>query len=106
MPGHGWAKRVLLTSALIHISGVEMIEHTREMTDEEDGAHLAVDMRVRVYPGTDAESRGIVVDDFGETAGCPVDIGENHIADPARRWAVLLDTGALVFIDSDQLAPE
>ena len=83
-----------------------MIEHTREMTDEKDGAHLAVDSRVRVNPGTDDERRGIVVDDFGETAGCPVDIGENHIADPARRWAVLLDTGDLVFTDSDQLAPE
>lgn len=83
-----------------------MIERGREMTDEKDDAHLALDRRVRVYPGTDAESRGIVVDDFGETAGCPVDIGENHIADPARRWAVLLDTGDLVFADSDQLAPE
>jgi hypothetical protein len=83
-----------------------MIERGHEMTEEKDGAHLALDTRVRVYPGTDAESRGIVIDDFGETAGCPVDIGENHIADPARRWAVLLDTGALVFIDSDQLVPE
>ena len=83
-----------------------MIKRGREMTDEKDGAELALDRRVRVYPDTDAESRGIVVEDFGETAGCPVDIGENHIADPARRWAVLLDTGALVFIDSDQLALE
>jgi len=77
-----------------------------EKTGEKDGAQLALDRRVRVYPDTDAESRGIVVDDFGDTAGCPVDIGESHIADPARRWAVLLDTGALVFIDSDQLAVE
>jgi hypothetical protein len=83
-----------------------MIKRGREMTNEKDDAHLALDRRVRVYPGTDAESRGIVVDDFGEDAGCPVDIGENHIADPARRWAVVLDTGDLVFTDSDQLAPE
>lgn len=67
---------------------------------------MAVDMRVRVYPGTDAECRGVVVEDFGETAGHPVDIGAEHIADPARRWAVMLDTGALVFADSDQLLPE
>jgi hypothetical protein len=36
----------------------------------------------------------------------PVDIGGNHIADAARRWAVMLDTGTLVFADSDQLVPE
>jgi hypothetical protein len=35
-----------------------------------------------------------------------VDIGENHIADPARRWAVLLDTGSLTFVNSDALTPE
>jgi hypothetical protein len=35
-----------------------------------------------------------------------VDIGDNHFADPARRWAVLLDTGTLVFTDIDQLLPE
>jgi hypothetical protein len=33
-----------------------------------------------------------------------VDIGENHFVGPARRWAVPLDTGGLVFVDSDQLA--
>ena len=34
------------------------------------------------------------------------DLGGNHFADPARRWAVLLDTGSLVFADTDQLVPE
>jgi hypothetical protein len=79
-----------------------MAEHARESGD----ARLAVDMRVRVFPGTDAEGRGVVLDDFGDTAGQAVEIGGNHIADPARRWAVMLDTGSLVFTDSDQLAPE
>jgi hypothetical protein len=83
-----------------------MNEQARETTDHNTDARVAVDMRVRVYPGTDAESRGVVVDDFGDTAGQPVDIGGNHIADPARRWAVMLDTGALVFTDTDQLLPE
>ena len=83
-----------------------MSEHASEITGDNRDARVAVDMRVRVYPGTDAEGRGIVVDDFGETAGYPVDIGENHIADPARRWAVMLDTGTLVFTNSDQLVPE
>jgi hypothetical protein len=76
------------------------------MTDDNGAAQLALDMRVRVYPGTDAECGGLIVEDFGETAGHPVDIGSEHIADPARRWAVILDTGALVFADSDQLLAE
>ena len=67
---------------------------------------MAVDRRVRVYPETDAECRGVVVDDFGDTAGQPVDIGDKHIADPARRFAVMLDSDALVFIDSNQLVPD
>jgi hypothetical protein len=44
-----------------------------------------------------------VVEDFGETAGRGVDVAGIHIADPARRWAVVLDDGGLVFADSDQL---
>ncbi|MEO3761034.1 hypothetical protein ABGB19_22465 [Mycobacterium sp. B14F4] len=67
---------------------------------------LAVDMRVRVYPDSDAESRGVVVEDFGEMQPQAVDIGSQHFADPARRWAVRLDTGDLVFADTDQLVPE
>jgi hypothetical protein len=67
---------------------------------------VAVNVRVRVYPGTDAEVRGTVVEDFGDLAGHVVDIGENHIVGPARRWAVVLDAGGLVFIDSDQLVAE
>ena len=67
---------------------------------------VAVDMRVRVYPGTDGEVGGIVVEDFGDLAGHPVDIGETRIVGPARRWAVALDAGGLVFVDSDQLAAD
>ncbi len=62
--------------------------------------------RVRVNPGTDAESRGVIVEDFGEMMAQAVDIGANHFADPARRWAVVLDAGTLVFVDTDQLLPE
>lgn len=69
-------------------------------------AALGVNSRVRVYPGTDDESRGVVVEDFGEMTAQAVDIGDNHFADPARRWAVVLDAGTLVFLDTDQLLPE
>ena len=41
-------------------------------------SRVAVHVRVRVYPGTDGEARGTVVDDFGD----------------------------LVFVDSDQLVAE
>jgi hypothetical protein len=66
---------------------------------------VAVNARVRVYPGTDGEIRGTVVEDFGDLAGHSVDIGDRMVG-PARRWAVALDTGGLVFVDSDQLAAE
>ena len=81
-----------------------MVKHIRGKTGQTD-AHLAVNMRVRVYPGTDAESLGVIVEDFGELAGQAVDIG-GHQIDPARRWAVVLDTGDLVFADTDELVPE
>jgi hypothetical protein len=49
---------------------------------------VAVNVRVRVYPGTDGEVRGTVVEDFGDLAGQVVDIGENSIAGPRGdgRW--------------------
>lgn len=64
---------------------------------------FSVGMRVRVHPGTDRESLGEIVDDFGEMPGRSVDIGDTRIADPARRWAVILDAGTVVFLDSHQL---
>jgi hypothetical protein len=67
---------------------------------------VAVNVRVRVYPGTDGEVHGTVAEDFGDLAGQAVDIGENHFVSPARRWAVELDAGSLVFVDSDQLVAE
>jgi len=74
--------------------------------DDSGDRTVAVNVRVRVSPGTDGEIRGTVVEDFGELAGHAVDIGENHIVGPARRWAVALDAGGLVFVDSDQLVAE
>jgi hypothetical protein len=68
-------------------------------------AHLAVNMRVPVYPGTDAECPGVIAEDFGDLASQAVEIGGHHI-DPARRWAVVLDTGDLVFVNIDELVPE
>ena len=80
---------------------VKDVRGSKRQTD----ARLAVNMRVRVYPGTDAESAGVIVEDFGELAGQAVDIG-SRLIDPARRWAVVLDIGNLVFVNTDQLVPE
>ncbi len=66
---------------------------------------IAVGVSVRVYPGTDRERLGVVVEDFGDSAGQRVQIGEHHIVDAARRWAVRLGDGSLVFVDSSDLAP-
>jgi hypothetical protein len=79
----------------------------RDARGSSDGpsAQLAVNMRVRVYPGTDAEGPGVIVEDFGDLAGQAVDVGDCHI-NPARRWAVQLDTGNLVFVNTDQLIRE
>jgi hypothetical protein len=57
---------------------------------------FSVGMAVRLYPGTEHEKLGHVVEDFGEATGHSVDIAGIHIADPARRWAVVLDDGGLV----------
>jgi hypothetical protein len=80
---------------------VKYVRGSKGQTD----AQLAVNRRVRVYPGTEAESPGVIVEDFGELAGEAVDIGSHHIK-PARRWAVVLDIGNLVFVNTDQLVPE
>ena len=41
---------------------------------------VAVNVRVRVYPGTDGEVRGTVVEDFGDMAGQAVNIGDRIVA--------------------------
>ena len=66
---------------------------------------IAVGVSVRVYPGTDRERLGVVVEDFGDSAGHRVHIGQQHIVDAARRWAVRLGDGDLAFVDSSDLAP-
>jgi hypothetical protein len=80
----------------------------RNRTQAQDGSTddpIAIGVSVRVYPGTDHERLGVVVEDFGDTAGERVHIGQHHIADAARRWAVQLGDGDLVFADSSELAP-
>lgn len=75
-----------------------------EAETEESKQKVTVDAAVRVYPGTSREVRGFVVEDFGDISGEAVDIGEHHIVDAARRWAVRLADGTLVFVDDADVA--
>jgi hypothetical protein len=70
------------------------------------GAEFGVGMRVRVCPGEADEAGGTVMDDFGDDVGIPVVVGAVEIAGPARRWAVVLDSGELKCVDSEQMAAE
>jgi len=72
----------------------------------DSSAGVGITTRVRVYPSSDHEAHGVIVDDFGESIGIPVEIGGNRIAGPARRWAVMLDDDNLVFVDSEDIEPE
>jgi hypothetical protein len=79
--------------------------HRTQAQDDSEGSAIAVGVSVRVYPDTDRERLGVVVEDFGDTAGQRVHIGQHHVVDAARRWAVQLGDGDLVFADSSELAP-
>lgn len=83
-----------------------MADETAADEERGRGSELAVNSRVRFNPGTDTESLGVVVEDFGEMVAEAVEIGGEHFADPARRWAVVLDSGTLVFADTHQLLPD
>ncbi len=76
-----------------------MAQSWQETPTGESERKVTVDAAVRVYPGTSREVHGYVVEDFGDISGQAVDIGEHHIVDAARRWAVQLADGTLVFVD-------
>jgi hypothetical protein len=72
-------------------------------TDSTEAGGLAVNSPVLVYPETAEQQGGVIIEDFGPSAGQAVEVGSNRIAGAARRWAVRLNSGDLVFVDSDQL---
>lgn len=81
----------------------EAIEADATMGDEGPANQIEEGSPVTVFSGTDSEQRGTVVADFGEMSGHAVDIGDNHFADPARRYAVSLDSGELLFVDAESV---
>lgn len=83
-----------------------MTDHYRTPAgDGSEDSGIAVGVSVRVYPGTDRERLGVVVEDFGDSAGHGVRIGQEQIVNAARRWAVSLGDGSLVFVDSSDVVP-
>jgi hypothetical protein len=69
-----------------------------------ESSQLAVNTPVVVFPGTAEQQGGVIIEDFGDSAGHAVDVGANRIVSAARRWAVRLNSGDLVFVDSHQLS--
>jgi hypothetical protein len=70
------------------------------------GKEIAVGSAVRAFPGTSREIRGVVIEDFGDFSGHAVDVGEHHIVDAARRWAVRVYDDTLVFVDDDDITAD
>ena len=68
-----------------------------------EAAELAVNSPVLVYPETEQQQGGVIIEDFGPSAGQAVEVGSNQIAAAARRWAVRLNSGELVFVNSEEL---
>jgi hypothetical protein len=80
-----------------------MAKKVDKRPEEEVREPLAVNSPVIVFPDTDQQQGGVIIEDFGEDAGQAVEVGGNQIVGAARRWAVRLNDGSLVFVDDDQL---
>ena len=81
-----------------------MAQSKRKTAAQEAEREVTVDAAVRVYPDTPREVTGVVIEDFGDISGQAVDVGEHHIVDAARRWAVQLADGTLAFVDDADVA--
>ncbi|NMD57007.1 MULTISPECIES: hypothetical protein [Tsukamurella] len=79
---------------------------TRTDSTSESGPALEVGTTVVAFAGSDREARGRIVDDFGEFTPVATEYDGERIAEPARRWAVLTEAGALVFADSADLTAD
>ncbi len=82
----------------------DIVTDVNDSSSEEVAGEVAVGSSVLVYPGTDEELHGTVVEDFADLAGTAVEVAGERIVEPARRWAVNLDDGGLVFVDDDSIA--
>jgi hypothetical protein len=82
---------------------LSVVKRGADANKSAEAAELAVDSPVLVYPETVEQQGGVIVEDFGSSAGQAVEVGSTRIAAAARRWAVRLNSGDLVFVNSDEL---
>lgn len=75
-------------------------------TGKRSNTQIRVGRRVRTYPSTTREAWGTVVEDFGELPFHDVKVDHTRTVRAARRWAVQLDTGELVFVDNKHLTTD
>jgi hypothetical protein len=75
-----------------------------DAADNQAGPDISVGAPVRIFPDTQREVTGVVVDDFGDISGQAVNIGDQVIVGAARRWAVRLFDDTLVFVDDADIA--
>ena len=68
----------------------------------EGETRFGVGCRVRMADGSN--TTGEIVEDFGSLAGAEV-VVDAHLTARARRWAVALDDGRMVFVDDDDIEP-
>ncbi|AHK31743.1 MULTISPECIES: hypothetical protein [Rhodococcus] len=72
-------------------------------TPEPEPGALGVGARVLVRRRSESAQRGRIVEDYAELT----DTGERgHAWAPVHRWAVALDDGRLVFVDTDDLTAD
>jgi hypothetical protein len=82
---------------------VSVVKRGADGKKNAEAAELAVNSPVLVYPESEQQQGGVIVEDFGPSAGHAVEVGSIRIAGAARRWAVRLNSGDLVFVNSDEL---
>ncbi|MGB8406465.1 MAG: hypothetical protein WCE30_20610 [Mycobacterium sp.] len=75
----------------------------RVAEDPGDATAIAVGVRVRWQRADRLDAIGVVIEDFDGYHGVAVHVGDDRIVGAARRWAVALDSGELIFADSDEL---
>lgn len=85
---------------------VDTAEATAPDAPSSDGPAMEVGAAVVAFAGTDRESAGRIVDDFGDFTPVATEYDGERIAEPARRWAVLTAAGDLVFADSSDLTAD
>lgn len=96
-------KEVKMKPAKQKLGGSDNLSAPGAVGDGQSALPFYVGAAVLVYAGTNRQTSGNVVEDFGEFIGEAVHVNNTRIAEPARRWAINLGDGGLVFVDTEDL---